>query len=116
LLGHRHIVRNPLFGHPLFTETLEELHSYHRDELFMASDVRAAYGILWDNGRYFYATYDSPAQSYLYDLLKDPNGEHDILTETLKKQFDTRVIAHLHEIADFYGYKPGIGSLLTSAR
>jgi len=114
LLGHRPIVSNSLFGHPLFMETQEELHSYHRDELFMASDLRAAFGILADNGRYFYATYDSPAQSYLYDLSQDPNGVHDILTDALKKHYDERVIEHLHEIADFYGYKPGIGSLLAS--
>jgi sulfatase-like protein len=115
LLGYRPIISNPLFGHPLFMETAEELHSYPRDELFMASDVRAAYGLLADNGRYFYATYDSPAQSYLYDLSQDPNGEHDILTKEAKKRYDERVIEHLHEIADFYGYKPSIGSLLTSA-
>jgi hypothetical protein len=116
LLGHRPIVSNPLFGHPLFMETQEELHSYHREELFMASDVRAAYGLLTENGRYMYATYDSPAQSYLYDLAQDSKGEHDILTSALKKHYDEQIIAHLHEIADFYGYKPGIGSLLTSSR
>jgi nitrate reductase NapE component len=115
LLGHRPVVSNPLFGHPLLMETIDELHSYHRDDLFMASDVRAAYGILADNGRYFYATYDSPAQSYLYDLEADPSGEHDILTNELKKRYDQQVIEHLHAIADFYGYKPGISSLLTSA-
>lgn len=114
LLGHRPIVSNPLFGHPLLMESAEELHRYHRDDLFMASDVRAAYGVLADNGRYFYATYDSPAQSYLYDLAQDPNGEHNVLTDALKKHYDERVIEHLHEIADFYGYKPGIGSLLAS--
>jgi len=114
LLGHRPILSNPLFGHPLLMETAEQLHSYHRDDLFMASDVRAAYGILADNGRYFYATYDSPAQSYLYDLVQDSNGEHDILTPELKKRYDQQVIEHLHAIADFYGYKPGIGSLLAS--
>jgi hypothetical protein len=116
LLGHRPIVSNPLFGHPLFMETQEELHSYHREELFMASDVRAAYGLLTENGRYMYATYDSPAQSYLYDLAQDSKGEHDILTSALKKHYDEQIIAHLHEIADFYGYKPGIGSFLTSSR
>jgi len=116
LLGHRPIAANPLFGHPLFTETDRELHSYHRYDLFFASDVRAAYGILADNGRYFYATYDSPAQSYLYDLVQDPKGEHDILTGALKKQYDARIIEYLHEIGDFYGFKPGISSLLISSR
>jgi arylsulfatase A-like enzyme len=116
LLGHRPIVSNPLFGHPLLMESAEELHRYHRDDLFLASDVRAAYGVLADNGRFFYATYDSPAQSYLYDLVQDPHGEHNVLTDALKKHYDEQVIEHLHTIADFYGYKPGIGSLLTSAR
>ncbi|HEY2547162.1 MAG TPA: sulfatase-like hydrolase/transferase [Candidatus Acidoferrum sp.] len=114
LLGHRPVVSNPLFGHPLLMETQEELHSYHRDDLFMASDVRAAYGLLADNGRYFYATYDSPPQSYLYDLVQDPNGEHDILTPELKKRYDQQVVEHLHAIANFYEYNPGISSLLAT--
>jgi hypothetical protein len=114
LLGHRPVIANPLFGRPLFAETEGELHSYRREDLLFASDVRAAYGILADNGRYFYATYDSPAQSYLYDLAQDPNGEHDILTDALEKQYDKRIIEYLHEIADFYGYKPGIAPLLAS--
>jgi Sulfatase len=116
LLGHRPVVANPLFGHPLLMESADELHRYQRDDLFLASDVRAAYGVLHDNGRYFYATYDSPAQSYLYDLAHDPNGEHNILTDTLKKKYDVRVIEHLHEIADFYGYQPGISSLFATSR
>jgi hypothetical protein len=115
LLGHRPIVTNPLFGHPLLMETAEEFGSYHRDDLFLASDVRAAYGILADNGRYFYATYDSPAESYLYDLIRDPNGEHDILTKALKKHYDEQVIEHLHGIADFYGYKAGISSFFATS-
>ena len=44
----------------------------------------AAYGLLAGNGRYFYATYDSPAQSYLYDLATDPDGTQDTLTPALK--------------------------------
>jgi hypothetical protein len=38
----------------------------------LASDVRAVYQILTADGRYLYATYDSPAQSYLFDLIADP--------------------------------------------
>ncbi len=115
LLGHKPILSNALFGHPLLMESEEELHRYGREDLFLASDVRAGYGILSDNGRYFYATYDSPAQSYLFDLSADPKGEHDVLTSDLKQHYDQRVIDHLHQIADFYGYRPGIGSLLASS-
>src|SRR6185312_8798121 len=44
LLGHRPIIKNPLFGRPLFAETLDELHAYPRTDFFMASDVLAAFG------------------------------------------------------------------------
>lgn len=116
LLGHRPIVTNPLFGHPLFAESEAELHGYHRDELFLASDVHAAFGILGDNGKFLYTTYDSPARSELYDLERDPNAQHNVVTPQLKRQYDEQVIEYLHQIADFYGYKPGIGSLLTATR
>jgi Sulfatase len=111
LLGHRPVVYNPLFGHPLFASTLTELHFYRRDNLFLASDVRAAYGILADNGRYFYATYDSPPHSYLFDLQNDPNGEHNILNNRLKRDYDRQVIDDLYALGNFYGYKPGFRSL-----
>lgn len=116
LLGHRPIVTNPLFGHPLFAESEADLHRYSRDELFLASDVHAAYGILGDKGNFLYATYDSPARSEFYNLEADPNAQHNVVTPQLKRQYDERVIEYLHQIADFYGYKPGIGSLLAATR
>ena len=89
--------------------------SYPRQDLLLASDVRAVYGILTADGRYLYTTYDSPAQSYLFDLTTDPNAEHNILTPPLKQRYDEEIIEHLHLVGDFYGYKPGVGSLLASA-
>jgi phosphoglycerol transferase MdoB-like AlkP superfamily enzyme len=113
LLGHRPIKQDPMLGQPLFAETKEELEGYQRNELFLASDEVAVYGIL-DNGRYMYATYASPARSFLFDLAKDPNAEHNILTDELKRHYDQRVIDNLKMIGDFYGYRIGINSLLTS--
>ena len=115
LLGHRPILHNPIVGRPLFASTLEELHSYPREELLLASDVRAAYGILTENSRYFYATYDLPAHSYLFDLRADPQGLHDILTPALKSHYDREIIDHLHTLGDFYGYRPGISSLVVAS-
>ncbi len=116
LLGHRPLRTNPLFGHPLFVESEAELKQYQRNELFMASDERAVYGLLMDNGKLLYTTYDSPAQSYLFDLSADPNALHNILNEGLKRRYDEQLIERLQAIADFYGYKPGVGSLLAASR
>lgn len=115
LLGHRAIRQNPLYGRPLFAGTKQEVGSYPGKDLLLASDVRAVYGILTADGRYLYTTYDSPAQSYLFDLAADPNAEHSILTPPLKQHYDEEIIEHLHAIGDFYGYKPGVGSLLASS-
>ncbi len=116
LLGHQPVRANPMYGHPLFADTQTELASYHRSELFLASDEVAVYGLLDKNGRYLYATYDSPARSFLFDLAKDPNAEHNILTAAEKKQYDERIIDYLKMIGNFYGYKPGVGNLLASER
>jgi arylsulfatase A-like enzyme len=115
LLGHRPIKQDPMLGQPLFAETKEELDKYQRNELFLASDVAPVYGIL-DNGRYMYVTYASPARSYLFDLAKDPNAEHSVLTDELKRHYDQRVIDNLKRIGDYYGYRIGINSLLASQR
>src|SRR5262249_7704968 len=116
LLGHRPIEVNPIFGRPLFTATPEELVPYRRRELFLASDERAVYGLLTDNGRFLFTTYDSPAASFLFDLSNDPNAMHNLLTPELERKYGEQVIGHLHQVADFYGYRPRIGSLLEAQR
>jgi arylsulfatase A-like enzyme len=115
LLGHRPVVQNPAYGRPLFAESKQELDRYQAHDLLLASDVRAVYGIMTADGRYLYTTYDAPAQSYLFDLVADPDAEHNILTAPLKQRYDEEIIEHLHAIGDFYGYKPGVGSLLASS-
>ncbi len=116
LLGHRPIRTNPIFGHPLFAESRKEVESFSQSQWFLASDQVAAYGLLTENGKYLYATYDSPARSFLFDLTRDPNAEHSILTPELKRRYDERIIDYLKMIGDFYGYKPGISSLIAAGR
>jgi len=114
LLGHRPIRQNPLYGRPLLAETKQELDAYPQSDMLLASDVRAVYGILTADGRYLYTTYDSPAKSYLFDLTTDPNAQHSILTPALKRRYDEEIIQRLQAIGDYYGYKPGVSSLLAS--
>lgn len=113
LLGHRDIEANPLFGRPLLVNSQEEIAKYHRTEWFMASDAIAVFGILDNSGRSFYAAYDSPSRSYLYDLANDPQGTKDVLTPELKMSYDRRIIEHLNKVARFYGYRPGLGGFLS---
>jgi len=116
LLGHRPIRQNPLYGRPLLAETKQELDRYRPQDLFLASDAKAVYGILTADERYLYATYDSPAQSYLFDLTQDPNAQRNILTAPLKQHYDEEIIERLQMIGDYYGYKPGVGSLVAAVR
>jgi hypothetical protein len=116
LLGHRPIRQNPLYGRPLLATTKEELDRYPSHDLLLASDVKAVYGILTADGRYFYTTYDSPARSYYFDLATDPNAQHSILTPAIKQRYDEEIIQRLQMVGDYYGYKPGIGSLLASSQ
>ena len=114
LLGHHPVQHNALYGRPLFAETKQELDSYAPRDLLLASDVRAVYGILTADGRYLYTTYDSPAQSYLFDLTADPNAQHSILTPALKQRYDEELIEQLQTVGSFYRYKPGVSSLLAA--
>jgi len=115
LLGHRPVRKNPVYGRPLFAETKQELEGYEPHDLLLASDVRAVYGMLTADGKYLYTTYDSPAKSYLFDLSADPNAEHNILTRPLKQRYDEEIIEHLQTVGNFYGYRPGVGSMIASA-
>ncbi len=116
LLGHRPIRQGSMLGRPLFAETKDDLGLYPPKDLLLASDVRAVYGILTADGHYLYTTYDSPAQSYLFDLQNDPNAERNIITPALKQRYDEEIIEHLQMVGDFYQYKPGVGSLLASTK
>ena len=46
-----------------------------------------------------------------------PEVQARILSEALPymQRYDEEIIEHLHQIGDFYGYKPGVGSLLASS-
>jgi arylsulfatase A-like enzyme len=110
LLGHRPVKRSGLFGHPLFVSTQDELATYARDELFVASDYTAWCGLLTDHGRYLFtvSVYPSKATA-LFDLQSDPQARHNLLLNAtpesaMLKSDGQRLSDYLREIAGFYGY------------
>jgi len=106
LLGHRPVIKNPLFGHPMFVESKDEFLNYPRPDVFLASDALAVYGILDGDGRWMYATYDSPSRSMLFDLLQDPTAQHNVLTPALKEKYDQRILCYFQSLSEFFHYYP----------
>ncbi len=74
--------------------------------MFFVSDARAAYGLLLDNARYMYVTYDSPQRSYFYDLSVDPDGQHDIVSPEIAQRENNQIVDYLFAIGKFYDYIP----------
>lgn len=109
LLGHRPIRRDFVLGQPLFFESATEMQQYHRDHLLMASDIRAGYGIITADVRTMYVTYDSPPKSYLFDLVNDPSGARNIVTQDAERKYDAMIVKDLASIAAFYDYHPSGG-------
>ena len=109
LLGHRPIRTDFVLGQPLFFESAAEMQRYHRDHLLMASDIRAGYGIVTGDVRKMYVTYDSPEKSYLFDLVNDPSGAHNVVTDEAKNKYNAMILKDLDSIAAFYDYKPNGG-------
>jgi hypothetical protein len=47
-----------------------------------------------------------------FDRVRQDEGRHG---DSTLKAANAQIIEHLHSVADFYGYKPGVGSLLAAA-
>jgi arylsulfatase A-like enzyme len=109
LLGHRPIRSDLVLGRPLFFESTSEMQRYHRDHLLLASDIRAAFGVVTGGARSMYVTYDSPPSSWLFDLVNDPKGVHNIVTDSERDKYNAVIIKDLTSVAAFYGYRPSGG-------
>jgi hypothetical protein len=106
LLGHRPIVKNDLFGRPLFTETRAELDSYLHPHYLLGSSYAAFYGVLSDNGKSLFMVDAVHHRSYFYDLEADPSGIHNHATSQLLDENEPIIRKEIGLISDFYHYHP----------
>jgi len=107
LLGHRPVKPQRFLGRPVLAYSEAELRQYPpRDEILLASDMKATYGLLTDNGRYLFTIYDSPLKLSLFDLRSDPNATNDILTDTTREQYQQRLLKELQDLGGFYHFHP----------
>jgi hypothetical protein len=105
LLGHRPIVRNELFGRPLFMEPAAgPATSYLRDSYLMASSYGPVYGVLGGQGRSLYVADGVNYKDYLFDL-GDPLGSSKRLSAPVREENEKTIRDGITAIGHFYHFQ-----------
>jgi hypothetical protein len=103
LLGQKSLLNNPLFGHPLFTESLEEQKRYRSDSQLLISSYGPVYGLLSDNGRHLYIADGVNYRDYAYELSPDGSSKTAAMTDEQRSAAQQRIREQVSEIATYYG-------------
>jgi uncharacterized protein YfiM (DUF2279 family) len=85
LLGHGATLNSDLAGRPLFTQKLEEQHTYLRPQYLLASSYAPVYAILGHNGETLFIVDAVNRKSYFYNLSNDPDGVHNLVTPAIRE-------------------------------
>jgi arylsulfatase A-like enzyme len=103
LLGHRPIVSDEMFGHPLFTERPEEQGQYRRESYLIASSYGAVYGILSGDGKSLFVSDAVSYKDYLFDLTTNDTGGSTANSSTKAKN-EEKIRKGILAINHFYKY------------
>ena len=103
LLGHRPIVSDEMFGHPLFTERPEEQGQYRRESYLIASSYGAVYGILSGDGKSLFVSDAVSYKDYLFDLTTNDTGGATANSSTKTKN-EEKIRKGILAINHFYKY------------
>ncbi len=106
LFGHKPIVRNDLFGRPLFTATLDEQRPYLKDANLVASSYAPVYGIIRGNGRWLYVADGVSYKDYLFDLDQYPKEMDRPMTDVTRAEYERLIRNGVDQIAQFYRFHP----------
>jgi arylsulfatase A-like enzyme len=104
LLGHRPIVRNDIFGKPLFTLTEKEQADYQKRNYMVASSYGPSYGILSDNGHEFFISDAANSKDYFFNLKDDPQGTRNLVTTELRARNEKLIRHYVEAINNFYHF------------
>jgi arylsulfatase A-like enzyme len=105
LLGHP-VIRNPLFGRPLFTRSTEERKSYLRNYYPVVSSYLPIYGILENNGQGLYISDALNRSNFYLNLASDPLAKRNRITPEIQKQNEQRIRTFLEQLSKFNHYTP----------
>jgi hypothetical protein len=106
MLGHRPIVRNDVFGKPLFTETKEEQADYRKRSYMVASSYGPTYGILGDNGRSLFISDAANGKDYYFNLRDDPQGTRNLVDDRTRSANEKLIRRNIGAISSFFHYNP----------
>ena len=105
LLGHQPIIPNPMFGRPLFTETMAEQRQYDQEAYLVVSSYAPVYGELTRNGRYLYVADAVNYKDSYYDLNGDLGQASLPVTDQLRAQQRGMIRTQVESVARFYSLK-----------
>ncbi|MEK6303578.1 MAG: sulfatase-like hydrolase/transferase [Acidobacteriota bacterium] len=101
LLGHSPIVRNPMFGRPLFTATENERLQYVRESYLVTSSYGAVYGMLKDNGRWLYIADAVNQKNYFFDL-KNPRISSVTIDDPIRAMYESLIRDQVMTVNRFF--------------
>ena len=104
LLGHRPIVRNPIFGRPLFTLTAAESAPYVRNSYLIASSYGPVYAILGDNGHSLYVADGVDYKDYFYQWKDGSSGAGSTVTPEVRAGGQQVIREYVNDIGRFYDF------------
>jgi arylsulfatase A-like enzyme len=104
VLGHRPIVRNELFGRPLFMEKPGEEAPYLRDSYLMASSYGPVYGLLKNQGHSLYVADGVNYKDYLFDL-QDSLGMNRRVSLPIREENEKTIHDGIVAIGHFYQFQ-----------
>jgi Sulfatase len=105
LLGHHPILRNGIYGRPLFTKDRAEQAPYLRSSYLIASSYGPVYGIL-SGGNLLFIADGVNYEDYLFDATAGPAGIPRPLDDTDRTEYRRDIVNDILAIDRYYGFEP----------
>jgi hypothetical protein len=101
LLGQKPVVRNGIYGRPLFSSGMDRTEAVH-DSYLLASSYAPVYGLLLSNGHLLYVADGVNYTDSAYEIGSDGSNAQIAVTPELRKRGQQGISDQVNEVAHFY--------------
>jgi hypothetical protein len=101
LLGQKSVVRNGIYGRPVFTSGTDRAGAVH-DSYLLASSYAPVYGLLMSNGHLLYVADGVNYTDSAYEIGSDGSNVQIAVTPELRKRGQQGISDQVNEVAHFY--------------